>query len=104
METILEPEEVKLAPDQWRRFGQETTKHLDYEPARCFWRHLVRPAYVRRNDPDATPLTAPLPPSLQERCKAAPGLIAQVLVAKYGEKDHAITFPKAPWERRSTTP
>jgi transposase len=85
VETVLEPEEVKLAPDQWRRFGQETTKQLDYEPARFFWRHLIRPTYVRRDDPDAKPLTAPLPPSLQERCKAAPGLIAQVLVAKYGE-------------------
>ena len=85
LETVIEPEVVKAAPHQWRRFGQEVSEQLDYEPARFLCRRTIRPTYVRRNDPDAVPVTAPLPPCLQERCLAAPGLIAQVLVAKYGE-------------------
>ena len=46
-------------------------------------RREKNPPPVRRKDADAAPITAPLPPSLQERCIAAPGLLAQVIVAKY---------------------
>jgi hypothetical protein len=44
---------------------------------------LIRRKYIKRGEIDAVPLIAPLPPVLQERCIAAPGLLAQVIVAKY---------------------
>jgi transposase len=44
---------------------------------------LVRRKYVRREDPEAIPVIATLPPSLQERCIAAPGLLAQIIVSKF---------------------
>ena len=38
---------------------------------------------MRRGEVDAVPVIAALPESLQERCLAAPGLLAQILIAKY---------------------
>ena len=38
---------------------------------------------MKRTESHLAPVIAPLPPSLQERCLAAPGLLAQIIVAKY---------------------
>lgn len=83
VEEIIEPEIVKAAPQNWRRIGEEVSFQLDYEPARFFQRRTVRPTYVSRKEADAAPVTASLPETVQERCGAAPGLLAQVIVAKY---------------------
>jgi transposase len=83
VEEIIEPEAVQAAPDQWRQIGEEVSEQLDYEPARFLRRRLIRRKYVHRHDLDAAPIIAPLPPVLQERCTAAPGLLAQIIVAKY---------------------
>ena len=63
--------------------GAEVSEQLDYEPGRFLRRRLVRREYVRRGDPEAPPLIAALPPGLQERCVAAPGLLAQIIVSKF---------------------
>src|SRR6185437_10941678 len=34
VEAVIEPEPVKVAPEQWRCIGQEVSEQLDYEPAR----------------------------------------------------------------------
>jgi transposase len=83
VEQVIEPEEVRAEPQAWRRIGEEVTEQLDYEPARFLRRRTVRPKYVRRGDMEHPPVIAPLPPSLQDACLAAPGLIAAVIVAKY---------------------
>lgn len=83
IETILEPDEIAADPPAWRRIGEEISEQLDYEPARYFKRRTVRPKYVRRSEPETPPVIAPLPPSLQDACLAAPGLIAAIIVAKY---------------------
>lgn len=83
VETVLEPDEVKAEPAAWRRIGEEVSEQLDYEPGRFLKRRTVRPKYVRRGDPDTLPVIAPLPPSLQDACLAAPGLLAAVIVGKY---------------------
>jgi len=44
---------------------------------------LIRRKYVKRGEVDAVPVIAPLPPVLKERRIAAPGLLAQVVVARY---------------------
>ena len=69
--------------EDWRLIGAEVSEQLDYEPGRFLRRRLVRRKYVRRGDPEAPPLIAALPPSLQERCVAAPGLLAQIIVSKF---------------------
>jgi len=83
VEEVVDPEPVKGCPEAWRLIGEEVSEQLDYEPARFLRRRLVRRKYVRRGELDAVPVIAPLPESLQERCLAAPGLIAQILVSKY---------------------
>jgi transposase len=85
VETILEPGEIKADPAAWRRIGEEVSEQLDYDPARFYKRRTIRPKYVRRGDMETPPVIAPLPPSLQDACLAAPGLIAAVIVAKYND-------------------
>ena len=82
-ETVVDPLEVQAEPEAWRLMGQEVSEQLDYQPGRFFKRRLVRNKYVRRDHPFAPPVIAPLPPGLQERCLAAPGLIAHIVASKY---------------------
>ena len=83
VEEVIDPEPVKAAPEQFRQIGQEVSEQLDYEPARYFRRRVVRRTYVSKAASDNAPVTAPLPPTLQERCIATPALLAQVVVSKY---------------------
>ena len=82
VEEVVDPEPVKACPEAWRRIGEEVTEQIDYEPARFLRRRIVRPTCVRRDHPFAAPITAPLH-TLQDRCIAAPGLLAQIITAKY---------------------
>ena len=83
VEEILEPEPVKNQPEAWRCIGQEISEQLDFEPARFLRRRVVRRKYVHRTDADRAPIIADLPPRLQERNLAGPGLLAHILVSKY---------------------
>ena len=83
VEEVIDPEPVKAAPEQFRQIGQEISEQLDYEPARYFRRRLVRRTYVSKTEPEKAPVTAPLPPTLQERCIATPALLAQMAVLKF---------------------
>jgi hypothetical protein len=73
-------------PEHWRLISAEVSAQLDYEPGRFPRRRLVRRKYVRRGDPKIAPVIAAVPPSLQERCIVAPGLLAQIIVSKL--RDH----------------
>lgn len=84
-EEIIDPEPVKAAPWLYRQIGEQTSEQLDYEPGRFKLNRQIRRTYVKRNDPDAAPLTAPLPPKLLERGLMAPGLLAHVVVSKYAD-------------------
>lgn len=84
-EEVIDPTPVKASPWLYRQIGEETSEQLDYEPGRFKIKKLVRRTYVKRNDPDAVPLTAPLPPKLLERGQLAPGLLAHVVVSKYAD-------------------
>jgi len=83
IEEIIEPKEVQEAPGQWRFIGAEVSEQLDYEPAKFLRRRLIRRKYVHRVNKEAPPVIAPLPAVLQERCIAAPGLLAAIIVGKY---------------------
>lgn len=75
----IDPPEVLLNPENYRRIGEEVREQLDYKPAEFFRVQLVRGKFVLKDDPTAKPFINPLPPSLQDRCVATPGLIAQVI-------------------------
>jgi transposase len=83
VEQIVDPDEVQAEPEQWRCIGQEVSEQLDYEPARFLRRRLIRRKYISRTNRDTAPVIAELPPMLQERCVAAPGLLAHIIVSKY---------------------
>jgi transposase len=83
IEEVIEPEPVKVQPEQWRCIGQEVSEQLDYEPARFLRRRTIRKKYVHRVELDVAPVIAPLPERLQDRSLPAPGLLAHILVSKY---------------------
>ncbi len=110
-EIVLEPEEVKAAPEQWKKIGEEITEELDYMPARFLRRLFIRPKYVPRPAPRAPApasktsspsdlvsevlaelkgrkqvVIAPLPARLIEKGYPGPGLLAHILISKY--EDH----------------
>ena len=80
---VIDPAEVRANPKAFRWIGEEVTEMLDYQPAKFFRRQIIRRKFVRREEPELAPVIAPLPESLQQRCLAAPGLLAQVIVSKY---------------------
>lgn len=85
VEEVLKPEQVNAEPQRWRCIDPigEVSTRIDYEPARFFQVRTLRPKYVERGVVDAVPINAPLPETILERGIAAPGLIAQIVVAKY---------------------
>ena len=82
---VIDPAPVTGNPEAYRQIGEEVSEQLDYEPGRFLKRVLVRRTWVKRNDPDAVPLTAPLPAKLKERGLLAPGLLAHITVSKYAD-------------------
>jgi transposase len=78
------PEAEKLAVGgDWVRIGEEISEKLDFTPASLFVRRTVRPKYVVHfaTRPDELRI-AELPPEALPRSKAAPGLVADVVVSK----------------------
>mgnify|MGYP006273589563 CR=1 FL=1 len=67
----------------WVHIGEEVTEKLDYTPSSLFVRRTVRPKYVVRfaKLPERM-VVADLPPEALPKCKAAPGLVADVIVSK----------------------
>ena len=85
-EIIDIPESVKQATGGvWQQIGEEISEKLDYTPSSLFVRRIVRPKYVVRfpdtNQPDELQI-AELPLEALPKSKAAPGLVADVIVSK----------------------
>ena len=80
---VIDPAPVVNDQSLFRQIGEEVSEQLDYQPGHFLKRRLVRRTWVKRNDPDAVPLTAPLPAKLKERGLLAPGLLAHITVSKY---------------------
>lgn len=89
-EVIIDPDEVKASPAQWRCIGEEITEQLDYTPGSFTRLRLIRRKYVHREERHLPPVIAPLG-TLQERCLGAPSLLAHAFVSRY--RDHL------PWYR-----
>jgi transposase len=78
------PEAEKQAiGGKWTKIGEEVSEKLDFTPSSLFVRRIVRPKYVVRfeNKPDQLKI-AELPPEALPKSKAAPGLVADVVVSK----------------------
>ena len=67
--------------------GREVTDTLDYRPGRLVIIRRIRPKYVREEaDGSTTVLFAELPSRPIDRGIPEPGLLAELCVAKYGER------------------
>lgn len=78
------PEAEKLTVGgTWVTIGEEVSEKLDFTPSSLFVRRTVRPKYVVRFDtkPDELKI-AELPAEALPKCKAAPGLVADIVVSK----------------------
>lgn len=82
IEEIIDPDPVLANPAGYRYIGQETTEQLDFVRGHFQRRHIIRRKYVARDNPEAAPIIAPLV-ILQERCLAAPALLANIITGKY---------------------
>jgi transposase len=96
---VIEPAKVRDNPEAFRCIGEELTEMLDFQPAKFFRRQIIRRKFVRRDDAEVAPLIAPLPESLQQRCIAAPGLLAQVIVSKYCDHQPLYRQEQIYWDR-----
>jgi transposase len=78
------PEAEKLAVGgTWVKIGEEVSEKLDFTPSSLFVRRTVRPKYVVRFTAKPDELkTAELPPEALPKSKAAPGLVADIVVSK----------------------
>ena len=67
----------------WVKIGEAVSEKLDYTPSSLFVRRIVRPKYVVRFEakPDHLHI-AELPPEAMPKSKAAPGLVADIIVSK----------------------
>ncbi|MCP3871393.1 MAG: IS66 family transposase [Gammaproteobacteria bacterium] len=83
VEEVINPPAVEADPSAWRKIGEEVSEQLDYSPGQFQRRRTIRGTWVKRDNPDIAPLTAPLPPKLLERGMLAPGLLAHIAVSKY---------------------
>jgi transposase len=83
------PEEQRLCPIDGKpmpAIRYETSEQLDYEPSKLKRIQHKRAVYAcpAKHD-EATLITAPKPAEPIERCLAAPGLLAGVVVGKFGD-------------------
>lgn len=97
---VIEPDAVKAAPAQWQRIAEEVSRQLDFQPAKFFWRETVRPKYVRVADRSQPPVVAPAPGRVADRCLAAPGLLAHLLVSKYADHLPFYRLQTMFWQRQ----
>lgn len=74
---VLLPEEVQANPQAFRQIEEVITKELDWEPARFFWRHYVRPKFVLKATPTAASTRPPQSdPAIPEKVSAAAQTLA----------------------------
>lgn len=66
---VLLPDEVKANPEAFRQIDEVVTKELDWDPARFFWRHYVRPKFVLKASAPAPAVVEPAKPDAAAREK-----------------------------------
>ena len=80
---VIEPEEVKLKPEDYERIGEERTFEVEMVPPQLVKREIVRPKYRRKDDRSQAPIVAAAPPRPVAGGYASAGLLAWVALSKY---------------------
>ncbi len=84
----LRREIILLQPDAdvtgLKKIGDEVSEVLDYIAAELYVKQYIRAKYVQPlSEVTSTVITASLPGRIMEKCMAAEGLLAQIIVDKY---------------------
>jgi transposase len=79
------PEVTGEMAGQLVRIGEEVSETLEWRPASFVRLQIVRPKFAVKGQPESGVLTSPAPEGPIQRCMAGPGLLAHVLVSKYGD-------------------
>ena len=87
---IAEEEKVCACGAERTRIGEETSEQLDLIPAKVEVIRHVRPKYACRScegleSTDGTVVIAPAPESMNPKSLAGPGLLADVITAKFAD-------------------
>jgi len=82
VEEFVDPDIVLANPAGFRFVNQVVTEQLDFVRGHFLRRHIIRRKYAPIGNSEAAPIIAPLS-ILQERCLAAPGLLASIITGKY---------------------
>lgn len=80
---VIEPAEVKAAPEAYVRIGEERTFEIDIVPPQIFKREIVRPKYRHKLHRELPPLVAPAPERPVMGGYASAGLLAWIALSKY---------------------
>ena len=88
VEEHLYPDEIDGNMDAWTELEPEITEVLEYEPAKCYVRRIVRHKYVLKNklSQESSPIvTASLPARYQPIARSYAGgtLLAELMINKY---------------------
>jgi transposase len=97
---VIHPEAVQAEPGQWKEISQEVSRLLDYQPGKFFWRETIRPKYVRADQKNVPPVMAPAPARVADGIMAAPGLLAHLLVSKFGDHLPFYRLQTMFWQRQ----
>ncbi len=81
-EVVVEPEEVKAAPDSYERIDEEETFEVKIQPPVFSRRRIVRPKYRKIDDKSKAPVLAPAPFRAVEGIASA-DLLAYIVVSKF---------------------
>ena len=100
VEVVIEPSRVDL--DRYRRFGEERTCTLEFEPGRLYVKETVRPKYKLRKrclpkEGESGVIIAPLPLSPVHKCLAGSTMLTEMLLQKY---EYHVSFYKQTKEFR----
>ena len=82
-DVIIEPEEVKQAPQDYVLIGEEITQELEVVPPKYFRRRFIRRKYTNKANRNQPPVMAALPARLIEGGYAGPGLLTDIILKKY---------------------
>ena len=83
VEEVLIPDEVKLAPELWRKIDQEVLEQIDYIPGRFLRLLTIRPKYVRIDNREEAPIIVPAPVRLIDRGIATTRLLTYLIISKF---------------------
>jgi len=95
--TVIHPD-VLAQPELFRQIGEETSERLHVVPTSFTLEVIKRLTHVRKNDPDAVPLTPPLEPCLLPGSVLTPSLAAHLLTQKFC---YHSTFYREQWKLRA---